>query len=43
MEKIWPLWKLYKQLVKEKSMSIEKVANVGEIAANKFPYMEKSL
>jgi hypothetical protein len=32
--------KLYKQLIKEKHMSIEKVVNAVDIAANKLPYME---
>jgi hypothetical protein len=38
--KIWPLWKLYKLLIKEKGMGIEKIANVVDIAANKLPHME---
>ncbi len=38
--KIWPLWKLYKELIKKRHMSIEKVANVVEIAIDKLPYME---
>jgi hypothetical protein len=38
--KIWPLWKLYKQLIKEKGMSIEQVVNVVGIAIHKLPYME---
>ena len=38
--KIWPFWKLYKELVKKRHMSIEKVANVVEIAIDKLPYME---
>ena len=38
--KIWPVWKLYKQLIKEKGMGIEKVVNAVEIAVNRLPYME---
>jgi len=38
--KIWPVWKLYQQLVKKRGMSIEQVVNVVEIAANKLPHME---
>jgi hypothetical protein len=38
--KIWALWKLYKELIKKKRMSIEQVANVIEIAIDKLPYME---
>jgi predicted transcriptional regulator len=38
--KIWPLWKLYKQLVKQKGMSIEHVVNAIEIAIHKLPHME---
>jgi AraC-like DNA-binding protein len=38
--KIWPFWKLYKELIKKRHMSIEKVANVVEIAIDKLPYME---
>jgi DNA-binding CsgD family transcriptional regulator len=38
--KVWPLWKLYQRLVKKKSMSIEQVVNVVEIAIHKLPYME---
>ena len=38
--KIWPLLKLYKELIKKRHMSIEKVANVVEIAIDKLPYME---
>ncbi|MDQ3868568.1 MAG: hypothetical protein M3250_03310 [Thermoproteota archaeon] len=37
--KIWPFWKLY-QLMKEKGMTIDQVANVVEIAIHKLPYME---
>jgi len=38
--KIWPLWKLYKKLVKEKRMSIEQVANAVDTDINKLPHME---
>ena len=38
--KIWTLWKLYKQLIKQKGMSIEQVANAVNISENKLPYME---
>jgi predicted transcriptional regulator len=38
--KLGPFLKLYKQLIKEKHMSIEKVVNAVDIAANKLPYME---
>jgi hypothetical protein len=38
--KIWPLWKLYKEVIKKKRMSIEQVANGVEIAIHKLPYME---
>jgi len=38
--KIWPIWKLYKQLIKEKGMGLEKVANIVEIAIHKLPFME---
>jgi predicted transcriptional regulator len=38
--KIWPLWKLYKQLIKQKGMSIEQVTSVVEIAIHRLPYME---
>ena len=38
--KIWPLWKLYKELIKKKGMSIEQVVNVVEIAIHKLPHME---
>jgi hypothetical protein len=38
--KIWPLWKLYKQLIKQKGMSIEQVANVVHIAIHRLPYTE---
>ena len=32
--------KLYRELIKKRHMSIEKVANVVEIAIDKLPYME---
>jgi DNA-binding CsgD family transcriptional regulator len=38
--KIWPFWKLYQQLVKNRRMSIEQVVNAVEIAIHKLPYME---
>jgi hypothetical protein len=38
--KLGPFLKLYKQLIKEKHMSIEKVVNAVDIAANKLPYTE---
>ena len=38
--KIWPLCKLYKELIKNKRMSIEQAVNVVEIAIHKLPYME---
>src|SRR5215213_4737984 len=38
--KIWSLWKLYKELIKKRRMSIEQVANTLEIAIHKLPYME---
>jgi predicted DNA-binding protein YlxM (UPF0122 family) len=38
--KVWPLCKLYKQLIKKRHMSIEQVVNVVEIAIHKLPYME---
>ena len=37
------LWKLYKELVIEKGMSIEAVANVVDIALNRLPRMESIL
>jgi predicted transcriptional regulator len=36
----WPVWKLYKQLVKKRGMSIAQVVNVVEIAIHKLPHME---
>jgi predicted DNA-binding protein YlxM (UPF0122 family) len=38
--KIWLLWKLYQQLIKEKGMSIEQVVNAVDAAIHKLPYME---
>jgi hypothetical protein len=38
--KIWLLWKLYKQLIKKRHMSIEQVVNVVDIAVNRLPHME---
>ena len=38
--KIWIVLKLYKELIKKRHMSIEKVANVVEIAIHNLPYME---
>jgi hypothetical protein len=38
--KIWSLWKLYQQLVKQRGMSVEQVVNAVEIAIHKLPYME---
>ena len=38
--KIWPFFKLYKELVKKKGMSIEQVVDAVDIAINKLPYME---
>jgi hypothetical protein len=37
--KIWLLWKLYKELIKKRRMSIEQVANAVEIV-HKLPHME---
>jgi hypothetical protein len=38
--KIWPFFKLYKELIKKKHMSIDQVVNAVEIAIHKLPYME---
>jgi hypothetical protein len=38
--KIWPLWKLYRELIKKRRMSFEQIVNVVEIAIDKLPYME---
>jgi hypothetical protein len=36
----WPLWRLYKQLIKKRHMSIEQVVNVVDTAIHKLPHME---
>ena len=36
----WPLWKLYRELVKKRGMSIAQVVNVVEIAIYELPHME---
>ena len=38
--KIWALWKLYKELIKKRRMTIEQVGNVVDIAIHKLPHME---
>jgi hypothetical protein len=38
--KLGPFLKLYRQLIKEKGMSIDKVVNAVEIAIHKLHYME---
>ena len=38
--KLGPFLKLYKQLVKQKGMTIEQVANVVDTAVNRLPHME---
>jgi hypothetical protein len=38
--KIWPVWKLYQRLVKEKGMTIDQIVNAIDIAIHKLPYME---
>src|SRR5829696_686852 len=38
--KLGPFLKLYKELLKNRGMSIEQVANAVEIAIHKLPYME---
>jgi hypothetical protein len=38
--RIWPFWKLYRELINKKGMNIEQVVNVVDIAANRLPYME---
>ncbi len=38
--KIWPFWNLYRQLIKQKGMSIEQVVNVIDTAVNRLPHME---
>jgi hypothetical protein len=40
--KIWPLWKLYKELIKKRHMSLEKVANVVLLLMN-FPIWKVSM
>jgi DNA-directed RNA polymerase specialized sigma subunit len=34
---IWPLWKLYQELIDKRSMNIEQVGNAVDTAANKLP------
>src|SRR5918994_2209539 len=36
----WPLWKLYKQLIKKRRMTIEQIVNDIDIAIHKLPHME---
>jgi predicted HTH domain antitoxin len=38
--KIWSLWKLYQQLVKQRGMNISQITNIVEIAIHKLPFME---
>jgi hypothetical protein len=38
--KLEPFLKLYRHLIKEKGMTVEKVVNTADIATNKLPYME---
>jgi DNA-binding CsgD family transcriptional regulator len=38
--KVWPFWKLYRQLIKQRGMSIENVMNDIDISIHKLPYME---
>jgi gas vesicle protein len=38
--KLGPFLKLYRQLIKQRGMSIEQLVNVVDIAANKLPHME---
>jgi post-segregation antitoxin (ccd killing protein) len=38
--KLGPFLKLYKQLIKEKRMSIEKIVSAVDIAANRLPHIE---
>jgi hypothetical protein len=33
--KMWPLWKLYQELIERRSMTIEQVVNAVDTAANK--------
>jgi hypothetical protein len=37
---IWPLWKLYKELIKKRGMRKEEVINAADIAFHKLPHME---
>jgi predicted DNA-binding protein YlxM (UPF0122 family) len=37
---LWSFLKLYKQLIKQRDMSIEQVVNIVDIAIHKLPYME---
>jgi DNA-binding transcriptional regulator LsrR (DeoR family) len=39
----WPLWKLYKELIKKRGMSIVQVVNVVEIAIHKLPTWKLSI
>ena len=38
--KIWPLWKLYQELIEKRGMNIEKVVNAVDIAVNRLPHVE---
>jgi hypothetical protein len=38
--KLWIVLKLYKELIKKKSMNIEQAANAADTDINKLPYME---
>jgi septal ring factor EnvC (AmiA/AmiB activator) len=38
--KIWIVLKLYKELIKQRGMSVEQVVNIVEIAIHKLPHME---
>jgi hypothetical protein len=38
--KIWPLWELYYQLIEQRGMNMEQVANVVDTAIDRLPYME---
>jgi len=38
--KLWSFWKLYKELIEKRRMSIQQVANAVDIAIHKLPYME---
>ena len=37
---IWPLWKLYKELIKKRGMRKEEVINAADIAFHKLLHME---